>query len=720
MSKAGSVSGRTGGRAASARGAPTVASASAQVELMATIDVKGDESMTKDMMVRVKGILVLRLPDGRTCRLCPFKDNDFDPVEIAVHRKRVPMFWGKPVLPCGRTVGDFCYYCTKRFESRIRKSRVPHITMSEFCGELGRDVKLLGFHRTLVIVLVKDIIIRGGRRPAHVDWESLDNQTKLRMEMKSQLVKKKPGYTHYPTAEYVRDFGSLATNGKRDAGHREWTLDGLEGVLVPDKQVTRIEMNEEMSSILETEIASTGDAGMSLPALQTMQQSLASSFWSESSGGGAKAVEDALAEAEGLDAKALEANEAAKPGEHGPKQFDVGRFFGQSGALGSEPIQSATEMSSATPRSRRAPAAKAAPASRRPSGSPPAAASRSRFLSPSPTRVSDKEGGSKATKGRPKREWGPVIDAFANEFENSAGTNALLWGSEAPTKMKQLSKLKEQLTARLRTEKDIAVAQSLHVYLKKLGVVHAMIEVVNEHGMSSPEFLATYDLQVATMRLEPVITDINFPAHLSRSRHNMDISATSDSAQWIGQVSSTQLRSAGVTNVREEQERLWCEKLAGLLKIADAPKRAASLLEYFDTAKELDVEELKHRLSTHIQTHMQTRTYTRSRAHLVESPRRTSVNSSQRSPSQCRMTILTTSMTRRHSSPKRCRTSTAFYRTQSLAVRVPSWEAPSLLSRPGRPSLPRHGCIWAKCRHRRLNSFLSKIASADFRMGSRA
>ena len=75
---------------------------------VANLDLNGDDNMEKVVTIKIykTGETIQLRPDGRTCKTCPFKDNDFDPVTIACMKKRSYMAWGKPPRPDGTSVGD--------------------------------------------------------------------------------------------------------------------------------------------------------------------------------------------------------------------------------------------------------------------------------------------------------------------------------------------------------------------------------------------------------------------------------------------------------------------------------------------------------------------------------------------------------------------------------------------------------------------------------------
>ena len=134
-------------RSSSKGKAPSASTALPQevnTELSDHIGIKGDEQMPKVTSITLKsGELIQMLPDGRTCRTCFFKDDDFDPVLIAMKNERHLMRWWKPCNRLGLTQSFRCAYCARWFAHMVRPSRIPAVTMSEYEAELGKDVSRL-------------------------------------------------------------------------------------------------------------------------------------------------------------------------------------------------------------------------------------------------------------------------------------------------------------------------------------------------------------------------------------------------------------------------------------------------------------------------------------------------------------------------------------------------------------------------------------------------
>ena len=252
---AGSRAGSVRGGRANSNYFPIGDVAEASLQFKKEIDVVGTDDMPKRLTYPCKhGTVVELKPSGRSCRLCPLRDDGWDPVTIACKRIKVFTAWGKPPLPNGETNGRHCYYCVKFHAGRIKRSRVPHISITEYEKTLcDGGTQKLEIHRTMITLEIKEIISNGGKISLHIDWDKLETQT-LRLQHKRSITKRMPGWSHYADTDYILEFGDFNTNGKQSEGHRRWTMDGKPGVLVPDKQITRIEFSDEMASFLDSEV----------------------------------------------------------------------------------------------------------------------------------------------------------------------------------------------------------------------------------------------------------------------------------------------------------------------------------------------------------------------------------------------------------------------------------------------------------------------------------
>ena len=124
---------------------------------------------------------------------------------------------------------------------------------------------------------------------------------------------------------------------------------------------------------------------------------------------------------------------------------------------------------------------------------------------------------------------------------------------------------------------------------KQISAMSAFVLAVSSHGLQSEAFRCAYDLQMSTLALEPV-AHLELPDFLKWARHQMDISATDEVSTWIGRTYSASLAKNGVVDVAREQEALWSERLASLLRITDRSDRTKHMVELFSLELDLDLE----------------------------------------------------------------------------------------------------------------------------------
>ena len=72
---------------------------------------------------------------------------------------------------------------------------------------------------------------------------------------------------------------------------------------------------------------------------------------------------------------------------------------------------------------------------------------------------------------------------------------------------------------KVKAAKDMAEVDQLHLAAKVQGAMADVVEVVNQHGLESPEFLAVYDHCATVLNLAPRAT-VTWPPHV-RPRHDV-------------------------------------------------------------------------------------------------------------------------------------------------------------------------------------------------------
>ncbi len=541
------------------------------------IDILGTDTMPMCTIYTFKdGTTVEVKPTGKKCRTCPLKDNDWCPVAVKVRNTRCYVQWEKPPNKIsGIPEGTHCIFCYKLYTGKIKRSRIPSITMNEYEQILGAggDEQALMKHQAMSVIEIKKICDSGGNFNAHIDWTDVETQS-LTLKYKRSLNTKTPAFKHYPTMDYEEDFGPLATNGMLLKGHRIWAIDGVPGVLVPQRRITDIEMNSEMAALMSSEVSST-ENGSSTADLATLQESIAGSFWNESSGGVHGAVSRMLTDGS-ADVTDVAAPTGASSSGSG---FDLSAMIGSSASGVEQAVLGDSTVEAPLLAANRRTAKIQKPKQRSRQSSPDIAPQ------PSPVKPERQEG-----RGRPKREWTSEIVKLADEFSASTETDPLWWGSESKTLIKDMGAKLKDLKQRVRNCSDLSECESLQIVHKQLVAMIAIVSVAATSGLGSEEFKGVYDLQESTLALPPSAS-LRMPKHVKWHRHQMDIGQTDTSSRWLERTSSTQLRENGVADVLGEQMLLWSERLATNLKLTDKSRMLKLIKEVFSMDLEYELED---------------------------------------------------------------------------------------------------------------------------------
>lgn len=495
--------------------------------------------------------LLRQVPSGIRCRTCPIRDDYFCPVSIAINGVREYIPWETACLPDGQTQGTHCCFCTKDFYGRIRRSRIPFVTISQYEEQLGSSVQLLQSHQTLIVSLIKKIIASGGKMNIHVNWGDLEKES-LKVKVNKNMECAEPGFEFHKNDDYKLLFGDLEVNGFLAKGHRQWKHKGEDGVLVPEKGPVRIKFTDVISAEHQIEIASTAD-GSSSGQLARLQNSLANSFWNESSGG----IEGAVRQMADPD------KEDAASG----FSFNLTDFVGQAPSSGERNGQAnlaQQEASQLTQTPKRSPAQGARQSSAVPAtklAPAPKLSSRPKPPTKGAAPPSSLAANALGKKGRPARNWEGETNEELTAFRQSLPTDPLWWGADAPTKIKDLAMKRKELDAKIKTLCDMTESTILRKHSKALSTMLEVVQAVHKHGVSSDEFHTIYDHMTTQLALPPAV-EVEFPDHIKREHQLRDISSNGDADSWLRSTTSTALLANGVSDVEEEQIALWCEKMS--------------------------------------------------------------------------------------------------------------------------------------------------------------
>ena len=540
--------------------------------------------------------IIVRITDGRACRLCGRKDWDSDPVGLKIKNVEVVMYWGKPCGKDGKSTGNHCGYCIKYFLSQIKSLRSVLVTLQMSEQFLAANKNSLELHKATIDQIIDDIIEKGGGVRTHVCWTKVNREVLIK-EKRNQLIIARPGYKFLPAWFYEKHYGKLEENGMAAAeGHKAHALDAhdpaiaQEGVLIPDDPITKIKFEEVHASVHQTEMYGG-------PDLEIHQKTLAESF----------SVHVGLLTQETATKKALQAIDTKRRGPAGAIQ-DAPKAAGQSKAN----ARPASLQGFAAKRGLAADPAESPPAKQRrvaessPLGSTPAEEKGSREIEegqapaeekPSTKKRKSEGGGDQSKKqginnkkgpGRPPTNYIAKADGTVNEFTASESTDPLWWGPEAKTKIKDLKKLHTEINGKAEAATTTLETDSLNMQYKRLGIVMSLVEGVNTHGFDAQAFHDIFDNQNQLAELAGV--SIEPPKFLLWHRSKGDIKSTDAHHQWVKRTTSLALETSGVSNVEVEQQRLYSEKLASVLRMKDQKSRTEELKLLCDANLVSDVD----------------------------------------------------------------------------------------------------------------------------------
>jgi hypothetical protein len=512
--------------------------------------VEGTSSASSVVPVPASGSGVASRPDGRKCSTCPHKDDQLDPVDLA-RGVRAPLWWGRPKDPLtGATKGLTCGYCVKIYcaKAKHRKIGGKPMTLPLWEVELGSGEGALSKHHLLVGVVIKLMIEKGCNRAVRPLWDLLEGRV-LKLYQISQISIKKPGFQHYSIQDYAAAHPEGLDHFRKD-GHREFTLKGVIGILVPSKGPTLI----EFSDITQASVEGVADDGLDL-------------------------LDDTQ-----LETKASEIM-------RGLDITHSGSFSGlhalQSGEVPAASPSTATSSASGNgSREQGRPLASAAKQPPRPKAV--SAASSPPTPKPPPSIRIDGDsapssgGGGSGKRGRPIKDFIVEVNTLLLRFFEAADVDPNFWGAEALTELKAISKLAKAVQDRAKKATEMEEAQQLAVQQKCTLAIYALVEVVNTSGLDHESFCTVFDYQNTLLNLEPKApANFKWPKHILWTRHKVELRRTTDTVIWIKRCSSTELAQHGCADFRGQQIKLLSERIASLVKAATIKDVKDQLKQFF-------------------------------------------------------------------------------------------------------------------------------------------
>jgi hypothetical protein len=344
--------------------------------------------------------------------------------------------------------------------------------------------------------------------------------------VKSQLVRiTRPGFEFLPQSLY----DSQIEDKKRKRAHtdKEYTQDGVKGMLCAEEQVTTISFEEVMSANIHQKIKlGDGLLGGGNEA-STTQIAIANTFFP--AGGNAS---DAMATSmssilnaacsEGQDTPnpplALKATAPLVPKAPPPSPGkallpdeppQTRNFFGREGMSGGASPESLT-----IPEDTVLPAPKA----KTRGGS---SGSGGGGGGGGPPKPKHKPQDIVRSRGRPQKDLCLEVAKMQEYFSASDALDPNYWGSEARTLLKEIAEKKKAIEKRIKEATEHQLVDAMHIALKRLIVIEAIVQTVMNHGMDSDEFQKCFDFHATAMNLDTEIS-VDFPPHIRWARYKLD------------------------------------------------------------------------------------------------------------------------------------------------------------------------------------------------------
>jgi hypothetical protein len=201
--------------------------------------------------------LVVRQPDGRKCKICPFLDSDWDPVFLAIGN-RVYITWGGLNKETGTSKGCYCYFCLRVWQKMYRHK----CSMSKLVEDMGADAELHKSFRAYTKMLL-DYCVANGVHDLNAPWAEFQKTLLHEEENTLEIMEDR---SLIPVAEYRLEHGSPRRKGKEIISWR-----GAEFV-----QSDQVKYNARSSQSMRTKIITKLDDSRTLQLDANQMQNLGS------------------------------------------------------------------------------------------------------------------------------------------------------------------------------------------------------------------------------------------------------------------------------------------------------------------------------------------------------------------------------------------------------------------------------------------------------------
>lgn len=372
----------------------------------------------------------------------------------------------------------------------------------------------------------------------------------------------------WPFAEYVAAKGHPATNG---LGHKEATLEGVHGVLVPVTTRLRVTRRHDFVGKLSTKMDDSSTPQLAENQLGQKMLDIRNSFFQNVATGVSL---DALALRESKDPASSPAKGASSEGGASSSQGPGSSTVGLAGLGGFQfqvavpqlaqppaPPAPGTEESKATPVKRRvttkSPAARQEMLSRSPQEEPSAPGQQQ--AKPSPQGGAS-AGAKPSVRGRPPRDLAKIGKEECDRLRDADPSTALFFGDGWKTQNRHLQKLAKDMEAKLKgMDHSDSGYSAMQEIAKQVHAAHKVVLSYHQDGAHSKEFGKVWSEMENFCSLSPPVP-FGMPAFLKCLRHESLVSDVVEASEFWKLVSKRELTQNHFMDIEETQEKLVSER----------------------------------------------------------------------------------------------------------------------------------------------------------------
>jgi hypothetical protein len=465
-------------------------------------------------------------PTGKVCNICSIKETEPDLINADRTMKWAypetideanKVFWNQ---------GDQCYVCTKVFNSQYKHT---YKTSKAVKDKMGIDEP---FNNEVVAVvnLVRNKIKEAGSYTVQIKVSDMDQVQKLLSKKRKVLGVEGPVDEVWEPDDYETEYGNWRTNGK---GHRKGTIEGVWGIVVPGKRVTKIRRKTELSVELEG-VVDDGENILSADQMMTNFDALGADLLSVPQAVGTtidkmvstsdrrnqQLLLEGVASVSGHPGKGQGANQTADantPIKRSPSSSSFGPSFsfeelpaphvsleGSPGNTGSAKARGKG--------TKKVPSTKAQP-------------------DRGETAKSTTATGKGRRVGRPPRDIMALTSQQAESWEAAEASDVTFFGPGAKTHKSYLAKLKGELQAKTQSSTTIGETTAATIHFKTLASITDLQESCLVNGVKVKVFADLVESKRAFLRMDPQ-TELRMPRFMWRGVHEYRVVSADLSVVW--------------------------------------------------------------------------------------------------------------------------------------------------------------------------------------------